>query len=245
MPMSRDWTSRALGLIVIACAVGTSIVLTAGPVGAAGLADGWTATPFGPLGPADRDLLVKVRLAGLWEMPAGDQAQRRGLSPTVKEVGAKISAEHHELDGAVRSAAVQLGVDLPNEPNSDQRFWLGEMENAEGAEFDRIFIDRLRAAHGKVFAVIAFVRAGTRNELVRSFADAANVAVSRHMGYLESSGLVDWDAVPAPPDPYNPADATVLAGIGTRGVNPAVVWVVLAAAGIAGLVTTARVIRAR
>jgi hypothetical protein len=35
---------------------------------------GWVQTQWGPLGPADRDLLVKVRLAGLWEGPTGQQA---------------------------------------------------------------------------------------------------------------------------------------------------------------------------
>jgi predicted outer membrane protein len=242
--MSRDWTARPLGLFVVAFVVGTSIGLAAGPAAAAS-PDGWTMTEYGPLGPADRDLLVKVRLAGLWEMPAGDQAQRRAVDPKVREIGAKISNEHHELDEATRAAAVQLGVDLPNEPNTDQQLWLDEIAGADGPELDRVFIDRLRAAHGKVFAVIAFVRAGTRNSLVRSFATTANDAVMRHMTYLESSGLVDWDVLPAPPDPYNPVDATRLAGLGTRGIHPSVVWAVLVAALIAGLATTIRVVRTR
>lgn len=36
---------------------------------------GWTQTQWGPLGPADRDLLVKVRQANLWEGPTGQQAE--------------------------------------------------------------------------------------------------------------------------------------------------------------------------
>src|SRR5262245_12621471 len=106
--MSRDWTSRALVLVFVAMTVaaGWSVAAAAAPAEAPGLPDGWTATQYGPLGPADRDLLVKVRLAGLWEMPAGDAAQRRAADPKVREIGAKISAEHHALDQATRSAAV-------------------------------------------------------------------------------------------------------------------------------------------
>ena len=245
--MTRDWTVRALVLVFVTMTVaaGWSVAATASSAREPGLPDGWSMTQYGPLGPADRDLLVKVRLAGLWEMPAGDQAQRRGTDPKVKEIGAKISAEHHELDQATRTAAVQLGVDLPNEPNTDQQDWLGEMDRAEGAEFDRVFIDRLRAAHGKIFPIIAGVRSGTRNELVREFAATANAAVMRHMGYLESSGLVDWDALPAPPDPVNPADMTRLAGLGTRGGSPLMVWLVLAAAVVAGVAATVHATRAR
>ena len=39
---------------------------------------GWTQTQWGPLGPADRDLLAKVRQAGLWESPTGQQAAAAG-----------------------------------------------------------------------------------------------------------------------------------------------------------------------
>lgn len=234
-----------LVFVALTAAAGWSVATAAAPARASGLPDGWTATQFGPLGPADRDLLVKVRLAGLWEMPAGDQAQRRAMDPKVRQIGAQISAEHHELDGAVRSAAVALGVDLPTEPSGEQRGWLAELDGAEGAEFDRVFIDRLRAAHGKVFSVIAGVRSGTRNDLVREFAATASAAVLRHMTYLESSGLVEWEALPVPPDPVNPAQVTRLAGVGTRGGHPVLVWLVLAAAVVAGVAATVRATRAR
>ena len=107
------------------------------------------------------------------------------------------------------------------------------------------FIDRLRAAHGKVFPVIAVFRSGTRNDLVRDFAATSNVYVMRHMGYLESSGLVDWQAMPAPPDPINPAEVTSLGGLGTRGGHPALVWLVLAAAVVAGVAATIQATRPR
>src|SRR5262245_47592643 len=103
--MGRDRLMRLVGLSAFAVAVGSGFVLGAGPVSAAELSNGWTTTEYGPLGPADRDLLIKVRLAGLWEMPAGEKAQQRAANPKVKEIGAKISAEHHALDEATRAAA--------------------------------------------------------------------------------------------------------------------------------------------
>src|SRR5256885_12703228 len=39
--------------------------------GAAALPPGYTMTASGPFGPPDLDLIVKVRQASLWEMPAG------------------------------------------------------------------------------------------------------------------------------------------------------------------------------
>jgi hypothetical protein len=80
----------------------------------------------------------------------------------------------------------------------EQRAWLSELERAAGNEFDLAYVDRLRAADGNAFALIASVRAGTRNSVVRDFAERASAAVMRHMALLESTGLVDYAALPAP-----------------------------------------------
>lgn len=161
----------------------------------------WTQTQWGPLGPADRDLLVKVRQAGLWEGPAGQQAQQRGSSARVREVGRLIAAEHADLDAQVREASARLGVVLPNQPTDQQKGWIGEIASQPVSDFDRTFVQRLRAAHGKVLPIIAQVRAGTRNELVRRFATTSAEFVTRHHEYLESTTLVDYSALPEAPNP--------------------------------------------
>ncbi|MGH3897717.1 MAG: DUF4142 domain-containing protein, partial [Pseudonocardiaceae bacterium] len=162
---------------------------------------GWTQTQWGPLGPADRDLLVKVRQAGLWEVPTGRDAAQRARSVRVQEVGRLIAAEHADLDARVREVSARLGVVLPNQPSAQQQGWIAEIAGESGPEFDRTFVQRLRAAHGKVLPVISQVRSGTRNDLVRAFAATSAQFVTRHHEYLESTGLVDYSALPEPPAP--------------------------------------------
>lgn len=161
--------------------------------------DGWTTTQFGPLGPADRDLLNKVRLAGLWEIPTGQQMQQRADGERVKEVGRLISTEHVELDRIVREAAGKLDVTLPDQPSKEQQGWMAEISASAGPDYDTVAINRLRAAHGKVLPIIAQVRSGTRNDVVRKLAVTSAEFVTRHHAYLESSGLVDFTALPEPP----------------------------------------------
>lgn len=160
-----------------------------------GVAAGTIQTRWGPLSDKDRDFLAKVRQAGLWESPSGQQAQQRGSGQRVKEIGAMIANEHITLDEDVRTVANQLNVVLPSKPNNDQQKWMAELSGLSGEEYDRHFAYRLRAAHGKVFAVIADIRANTANSLVRDFAARANAFVLRHMSYLESTGLVDYQQV--------------------------------------------------
>ncbi|NUR89604.1 MAG: DUF4142 domain-containing protein [Nonomuraea sp.] len=155
-----------------------------------------TTTAWGPVTPADRDLLIKVRQAGLWEMPAGDYAQTRAASPRVKQVGKMIMMEHSRLDAMTRQVAGRLGVELPSTPNADQQRWLTQLVVESGPVFDRDYVNLLRNAHGKVFSLLAAVRAGTRNSQVRAFAQEGMAFVQRHMSYLESTGLFEQDLSP-------------------------------------------------
>ncbi|MFI0976583.1 DUF4142 domain-containing protein [Streptomyces sp. NPDC021093] len=163
--------------------------------GQANLAASTVGTKWGPLSAVDRDLLVKVRLAGLWELPAGQQAIERAPSQSVKAAGDHLVVGHTDLDARARSVAAQLGVELPNQPTPEQQGWLRELTAATGQTYERLFANLLRRAHGKVFAVIAQVRNSTRNALIRQLADASNQTVLDHITMLEATGLVDFDAI--------------------------------------------------
>ncbi|MBT2421183.1 DUF4142 domain-containing protein [Streptomyces sp. ISL-22] len=180
-------------------------------------------TGYGPLSGLDREFLTKVRLAGLWELPAGRQAQQKGTTEAVRTAGQHLVEGHMFLDERVRDVAAKLRMELPNEPTEQQREWLATLDSAQGVEYERQFANILRLAHGKVFSVVAQVRASTRNSLVRKLADDANSTVLDHITVLEATGYVDFDAVardmvadstppltpsPAPPGPaVDPAPA--------------------------------------
>ena len=163
--------------------------------GQANVAAGTVMTEWGPLTASDRDLIVRVRLAGLWELPAGQQAIERAPSTAIKEAGDHLIVGHTDLDRRVRIVASQLGVDLPNVPNEQQQGWLQEMSAATGAEYEYKFVNLLRAAHGKIFPAIGTVRNTTRNTLVRQLASDANQTVLDHITILEKTGKVDFEAI--------------------------------------------------
>lgn len=144
-----------------------------------------------PVTEVDRTFLVKVRQAGLWEIPAGRLAQTHARSEAVKRAGLHLIDGHSKLDQLVREDAGILGVSLPNEATEEQQDFVRRLESARGAEFDRLFANLLRASHGKIFATIGEVRAATQNDLIRRHARQANQTVLDHMEVLEDTGLVD------------------------------------------------------
>ncbi len=145
----------------------------------------------GPVTELDKTFLVKVRQAGLWEMPAGELAQTHASSDAVKRAGLHLLDGHSHLDQLVREDAKMLGVRLPDQASAEQQGWVRQLTAAQGLEFDKLFANLLRASHGKIFATIAEVRAGTRNDVIRRHATEANQTVLDHMTVLEDTGLVD------------------------------------------------------
>ena len=165
--------------------------------GVSNMAAGTVNTQWGPLTASDRDLIVRVRLAGLWELPAGREGDGTlQAAPAVKEAADHLLVGHADLDERVRNVAAQLGVELPNQPNEAQLGFLAQMDAApDGEAFDRTWTNLLRSAHGKIFNPIAVVRNNTRNTLVRQLATDTNQTVLDHITMLEKTGQVDFDGI--------------------------------------------------
>jgi predicted outer membrane protein len=243
-----------LAMVAVALAATALVLAPAGPAradpGPGGIAvpdspigDGGTA----PLTAADRDFVLRVRLAGLWEIPAGVMAAQKGVDPRVRQIGKEIAGQHVKLDQLTRTAAARLGVGLPDRPTYEQRGWLTEMQRAQGADFDHVFVERLRVAHGLIFPAIAAIRSGTHNDVVRRLAQEANQFVMTHLTLLESTHLVDYaHDIPTPPNPAplhvdQPLPVESRSGVG--GAAPPVIWSVLALGLLAGLLAAARIVR--
>ncbi|GAA1809284.1 DUF4142 domain-containing protein [Planosporangium flavigriseum] len=204
-----------------------------------------TQTRFGTIDDVDRLFLVKVRQAGLWERPTGLIAQQFAASERVKEIGRIMAEDHKQLDEECRFVAGQLNVALPDQPSAEQQAWMREFWPMRGHDFDVTAVKWLRFAHGGVFSAIASVRANTRNEMMRLYAERANLMVNKHMSLLESTGLVQYDNLPHAAIGA-PAVALAAATAPTpKDANmfrlPVVALVVVA--GLLGLVSIRRVVR--
>lgn len=153
--------------------------------------DTGAAPTSGPITELDRQLLIKVRQANLWELPAGRLAQHNSANEPVRRAGLHLIDGHSRLDQIVREISDALGLAIPDEASAEQQAWVRQLKNSRGEKFDRFFANQLRNAHGKVFVVIAQVRSTTQNSVIRDLAIEANIAVSDHLQVLEDTGLVE------------------------------------------------------
>ncbi|MES5819350.1 DUF4142 domain-containing protein [Streptomyces sp. RG80] len=150
-------------------------------------------TQWGPLTEQDRDFVVKVRAAGLWEYPLGFSGVKNGTTEEVKEAGRHLIDGHAALDAACRKIAPMLNITLPNVASPQQVAFVNQINSSTGREFDSNFANILRITHGSIFNTIAKIRSTTKNSLVRSLADMANNTVLDHITVMEKTGFVNFD----------------------------------------------------
>ncbi|WP_151478534.1 DUF4142 domain-containing protein [Streptomyces albicerus] len=152
-------------------------------------------TRYGPLTEADRDFVVKVRSAGLWEHPLGLMSMERGTTKEMKEAGEHLVVGHAGLDEMCRKIAPELNITLPNQASPQQQQFVATVDSKTGKEFDSTAVNIMRVTHGQIFPTIAKIRATTKNTLVRQLADLANDTVLDHITVLEKTDLVNYDQV--------------------------------------------------
>ncbi|MGW2703868.1 DUF4142 domain-containing protein [Streptomyces sp. NPDC001340] len=197
MPLSRN----TIGTVVVVGALGATMAALVYPamLGVQNTSSDPSRiianTQWGPLTEADRDFVVKVRSAGLWEYPLGELALKRGSTPEMREAGKHLIVGHAGLDELCRKIAPQLNIALPNQATPQQQQFVATSAAQSGRQFDSTAANIMRVTHGQIFPTIAKIRASTQNTLVRSLADLANDTVLDHITVLEKTGVVNFDQV--------------------------------------------------
>ena len=81
-------------------------------------------TSYGPRTEADRDVVVKVRAAGLWEYPL-EMSNERGTTKEMKEAGEHPVVGHAGLDATCRKIFPELNITLLHQasPQQEQTDW--------------------------------------------------------------------------------------------------------------------------
>ncbi|MEU4525555.1 DUF4142 domain-containing protein [Amycolatopsis sp. NPDC024027] len=145
----------------------------------------------GELQQSDRALLTRLKQHTLWSVPSSRLAADRATNRRVRAVAVRIADDQARLDVALRSVADRLAVTLPGEPTDQERGWADEIAAGSGDAFDRAYVNRLRAEYGTLFGLASDVRAGTRDDDVRAFAQTAVDTSLGHLTLLESTGLAE------------------------------------------------------
>ncbi len=143
----------------------------------------------------DAAYLRAAHQTNLAEIDGGRIAEQKGATPAVRELGARLIADHTRMDTAVRGAATALDVALPGSPTPEQQALAARYRAASPAEFDRLFLTTQLDGHAKSLArTQAEIASGTDPRARQVARDAAPVIAAHHdlvraaLGYAGHGG---------------------------------------------------------
>jgi putative membrane protein len=89
----------------------------------------------------DEQWLMMSIQGDLFEIQGGKIAQQKGESQQVRDLGARLVADHSKSLEDSTDLAEQLGIDVPTEPSPTQQWQLRVVSSFSGNAFDRWYSD--------------------------------------------------------------------------------------------------------
>jgi predicted outer membrane protein len=228
---------RVVGVAVAAIA---ALVVSSAPAHAEGV---------GQLNAADMTLLIGLRQAALWEIPAARSAAEKGSTGKIRQAGQKLAAAQSQLDQQTVDVIGRLGATVHPALTAEQQGLLNQLQSTAGSEFDRLFVNSLRNGYGFLYTIIGEVRSSTRVAPIRELADQANVSFLSYLETLESTGLVVGRslapaAIPPAQDLSTLGMAKANAGISSP-ISLTVLWLLAIGAAVLAGIVSLRIVRGR
>jgi putative membrane protein len=138
-------------------------------------------------------ILSQLSMANTMEIQLTKMAQRKASSPKVKQVAAKLLADHSKNEAQLKTLAKQLNVTLtpsaggnPNE--ADSAAMPSELQGKSGAQFDQAFVQHEIDDHqSNIEKIQTQMLPSAQNAQVKSYLQKTVTAMQGHLASLQQA----------------------------------------------------------
>lgn len=127
------------------------------------------------------DFLTQAASNGMLEVQAGRLAQQEGLLQEVKSYGQRMVTDHTQANDKLKALASQLNITLPDSMSQEHLEQLQKLRNADGAEFDRQYMDLMVSSHENAVSMFEDASNNMENVEVKSFASNTLPILRQHL----------------------------------------------------------------
>lgn len=179
---------------------GTPAVQQNAPAGtAANQPNSAAKTPPKPLSPNDQAFAEAAARDGMLQIDLAKQAQAKSSTPDIKNLAAKIIADHTKADQQLRQIAQKEGFKLPEALNSAGQSELQKFSTLTGAEFDKAYLKFAVNDHQKVIAKFENEAKQGANPSLKTFASNTLPTLKEHLNMAESANSKFMESQAAKP----------------------------------------------
>jgi putative membrane protein len=125
-------------------------------------------------------------VAGKSEVELGLMAKNKAKHSAVRAFAAKMANAHSAANIRLESVAKQVGIALPEGPDTEQEQIRERLEKAEGAAFDEQYIQSQVAAHIKAAQLMAWETGSGQDKGMTDFASESLPEILDHLESAQS-----------------------------------------------------------
>ena len=135
----------------------------------------------------DGSWLTATHQTNLSEIQSGRLAAKTGHTESVRNAGQMLASDHEALDAKLKPVAEQLGVKLPDQPNTKQRDEMRHFKSLSGMKFDREWAKTEADGHVKsIEATEREIQHGSSPQ-VKQLAQSALPDLKKHLRTLKAA----------------------------------------------------------
>jgi len=134
---------------------------------------------------ADSSFIKEAAQGGLMEVKMGQTAKDHGSNADVKSYGEMLVKDHTKANDKLSSLAAQKGVNLAKEIEPKHASMMKDIENKQGSDFDRAFIQDAVKDHRKDIAKFEKASRDLQDPELRSFAMETLPTLRNHLQEAE------------------------------------------------------------
>jgi putative membrane protein len=147
---------------------------------------GMSTTAMAQLSAAEQAFMIEAAQHGMAEVELGRLAESRGSSAQVRDFGRMMVRDHTQANQELMAIAQRIGMTPPTSlPPAAQAAQM-RLQQAQGQEFDRQYIEQQAAGHVGQRAMFQFAANNAKNPDLRNFAQRTLPVIERHIDQLRT-----------------------------------------------------------
>ncbi len=133
----------------------------------------------------ESEFLIEAASGGLYEVEAAKLAQQKATSQEIKDLAAKIEADHSQANQKLQALATSKGIAIPSTLGDEEQKKLDELNKEEVSDFDEDYMEQMVKDHKS--DVDAFEKAAKNldDPDVKSFASTVLPTLKEHLNMAE------------------------------------------------------------
>jgi len=148
------------------------------------------------LGPVSTDAFVtNAAISDLYEIQAGQIAQKKGQTQGVKDFGKMMVVDHTALSNAMKPLVVAAGKTAPTGLDARRSGLIDNLNAAAPADFDKVYLSQQEAAHNEALSLMQGYADHGDDAALKAAAAKAAPKVQAHLDHVKS--LQAGDQAPA------------------------------------------------